>query len=112
MVTVNVVCAGICFDRFAAGVRGRGRAANRSAAAAPDEIASCVTFLADESASFVTGAVLVADGGHGLPETAAALAGSVAGGDPAAGLLHLAGRKCLISAETKCGQVFGDIAEV
>ena len=35
----------------------------------PDEIAACVTFLAHESASFVTGAVLVADGGHGLPET-------------------------------------------
>ncbi|MGI9123483.1 MAG: SDR family oxidoreductase, partial [Mycobacterium sp.] len=37
--------------------------------ATPTEIASCVTFLAHESASFVTGAVLVADGGHGLPET-------------------------------------------
>ena len=35
----------------------------------PAEIASCVTFLAHESASFVTGAVLVADGGHSLPET-------------------------------------------
>ena len=34
----------------------------------PGEIAACVAFLAHETASFVTGAVLVADGGHGLPE--------------------------------------------
>ncbi|WP_280859003.1 MULTISPECIES: SDR family oxidoreductase [unclassified Streptomyces] len=37
--------------------------------ATPDEIAACAMFLAHESASFVTGSVLVADGGHGLPET-------------------------------------------
>ena len=35
----------------------------------PAEIAACVAFLAHESASFVTGALLVADGGHSLPET-------------------------------------------
>jgi 3-oxoacyl-[acyl-carrier protein] reductase len=34
----------------------------------PEEIAACAAFLAHESASFVTGAVLVADGGHNLPE--------------------------------------------
>jgi NAD(P)-dependent dehydrogenase (short-subunit alcohol dehydrogenase family) len=31
--------------------------------ARPEEIASCIRFLASEEASFVTGAVLVADGG-------------------------------------------------
>lgn len=35
----------------------------------PSEIAACVAFLAHETASFVTGAVLVADGGQNLPET-------------------------------------------
>jgi len=35
----------------------------------PAEIAACAAFLAHESASFVTGAILVADGGHNLPET-------------------------------------------
>jgi NAD(P)-dependent dehydrogenase (short-subunit alcohol dehydrogenase family) len=32
-------------------------------AAAPEEIAACIEFLAGPGASFVTGAVLVADGG-------------------------------------------------
>lgn len=69
-VTVNVVAPGYVstgsqleFEAAAAAAGPIGRSGT------PDEIASCVTFLADESASFVTGAVLVADGGHGLPET-------------------------------------------
>ncbi|NBM14509.1 SDR family NAD(P)-dependent oxidoreductase [Streptomyces sp. GC420] len=69
-VTVNVVAPGYVatgsqleFEAAAAAAGPIGRSGT------PDEIASCVLFLAHESASFVTGAVLVADGGHGLPET-------------------------------------------
>ena len=69
-VTVNVVAPGyICtgsqldFEAAAAAAGPIGRSGT------PDEIAACVAFLAHEAASFVTGAVLVADGGHGLPET-------------------------------------------
>jgi len=69
-VTVNVVAPGYVatssqleFEAAAAAAGPIGRSAT------PAEIASCVAFLAHESASFVTGTVLVADGGHGLPET-------------------------------------------
>ena len=69
-ITVNVVAPGYIatgsqleFEAAAAASGPIGRSGT------PAEIASCVTFLAHESASFVTGAVLVADGGHSLPET-------------------------------------------
>ena len=69
-VTVNVVAPGyiatgsqLPFAAAAAAAGPIGRSGS------PDEVAACVGFLAHESASFVTGAVLVADGGHGLPET-------------------------------------------
>ena len=69
-VTVNVVAPGyiatgsqLDFEAGAAGAGPIGRSGT------PAEVAACVTFLAHESASFVTGAVLVADGGHSLPET-------------------------------------------
>ncbi|NEA63987.1 SDR family oxidoreductase [Streptomyces sp. SID12488] len=69
-VTVNVVAPGYVatgsqleFEAAAAAAGPIGRSAT------PDEIAACVMFLAHESASFVTGSALVADGGHGLPET-------------------------------------------
>lgn len=68
-ITVNVVAPGYVatpsqlpfeVDAAAAGPIGR--------SGTPSEIAACVAFLAHESASFVTGAVLVADGGQNLPE--------------------------------------------
>ncbi len=69
-VTVNVVAPGyvatgsqLGFEAAAAAAGPAGRSGT------PAEIAACVLFLAHETASFVTGAVLVADGGHGLPET-------------------------------------------
>lgn len=69
-VTVNVVAPGyvetgsqLQFESAAATAGPIGRSGT------PAEIASCVAFLTHESASFVTGAVLVADGGHSLPET-------------------------------------------
>ncbi|MCW1958974.1 MAG: SDR family oxidoreductase [Mycobacterium sp.] len=69
-VTVNVVAPGyvatgsqLDFEASAAAAGPIGRSGTTA------EIAACVAFLAHESASFVTGAVLVADGGHGLPET-------------------------------------------
>lgn len=69
-VTVNVVAPGyiatgsqLPFEAAAATAGPIGRSGT------PEEIAACVGFLSHESASFVTGAVLVADGGHGLPET-------------------------------------------
>lgn len=69
-VTVNVVAPGyiatgsqLPFEAAAAAAGPIGRSGTA------EEIAACVAFLAHESASFVTGAVLVADGGHGLPET-------------------------------------------
>jgi 3-oxoacyl-[acyl-carrier protein] reductase len=69
-VTVNVVAPGyistgsqLPFEAAAAAAGPIGRSGT------PAEIAACVLFLAHESASFVTGTVVVADGGHGLPET-------------------------------------------
>jgi 3-oxoacyl-[acyl-carrier protein] reductase len=69
-VTVNLVAPGyvatgsqLPFEAAAAAAGPMGRSGT------PTEIAACVLFLAHESASFVTGSVVVADGGHNLPET-------------------------------------------
>jgi 3-oxoacyl-[acyl-carrier protein] reductase len=69
-VTVNVVAPGyvvtgsqLGFEALAAAASPIGRSGT------PDEVAAAVAFLAHESASFVTGATLVVDGGHSVPET-------------------------------------------
>ena len=68
-ITVNVVAPG--YVRTASQLDAEAQAAaggpiGRSGT--PAEIAAAVEFLAHESASFVTGATLVVDGGHSLPE--------------------------------------------
>ena len=69
-VTVNVVAPGYVSTGSQLDFEAAAAAAGPIArSGTPAEIAACVAFLAHESASFVTGAVLVADGGHGLPET-------------------------------------------
>ena len=69
-ITVNVVAPGyvatssqLGFEAEAAARGPMGRSGT------PEEVAAAVLFLAHESASFVTGATLVVDGGHSLPET-------------------------------------------
>ncbi len=68
-ITVNVVAPGyiatgsqLAFEAVAASRSPVGRSGT------PDEVAAAVAFLAHESASFVTGATLVVDGGHSVPE--------------------------------------------
>ncbi|MFN8168168.1 MAG: SDR family NAD(P)-dependent oxidoreductase [Candidatus Nanopelagicales bacterium] len=69
-ITVNVVAPGyvatgsqLPFEASAAAAGPIGRSGT------PAEVAAAVAFLAHESASFVTGATLVVDGGHSVPET-------------------------------------------
>ena len=69
-ITVNVVAPGYVATgsqlTFEVGAADSGPIARSGT---PAEIAAAVLFLAHESASFVTGATLVVDGGHSLPET-------------------------------------------
>ncbi|MGD9622410.1 MAG: SDR family oxidoreductase [Mycolicibacterium sp.] len=69
-ITVNLVAPGFIATPSQLEFEARAAAAGPiKRSGTPAEIASCAAFLAHESASFVTGAVLVADGGHNLPET-------------------------------------------
>jgi 3-oxoacyl-[acyl-carrier protein] reductase len=45
-----------------------GRATPAGRPGTPDEVAACALFLASEEASYVTGAMLVVDGGNTLQE--------------------------------------------
>jgi 3-oxoacyl-[acyl-carrier protein] reductase len=68
-VTANVVAPGFIATPSQFEFEARAAAAGPiKRSGTPEEIAACAAFLAHESASFVTGAVLVADGGHNLPE--------------------------------------------
>ena len=67
-VTVNVVAPGYIASGSQLEFEAAAAAAGPIGHGTPDEIASCVLFFAHESTAFVTGAVLVADGGHSLPE--------------------------------------------
>jgi 3-oxoacyl-[acyl-carrier protein] reductase len=68
-VTVNVVAPGYISTDSQLPFEAAAAAGPIGRSGTPAEIAACVLFLAHESASFVTGTVVVADGGHGLPET-------------------------------------------
>ncbi len=69
-IRVNVVCPGFMKDTaMTAGIPEEHLAPYRKANllqrfAAPREVANCILFLASDESSFVTGAVLVADGGY------------------------------------------------
>jgi 3-oxoacyl-[acyl-carrier protein] reductase len=68
-ITVNVVAPG--YVRTASQLPAEEAAARSGPmgrSGTPAEIAAAVEFLAHESASFVTGATLVVDGGHSVPE--------------------------------------------
>jgi len=68
-ITVNVVAPGLIATPSQFDSEARAAAAGPiQRSGTPAEIAACAAFLAHESASFVTGAVLVADGGQNLPE--------------------------------------------
>ena len=69
-ITVNLVAPGLIATPSQFDSEARSAAAGPAQrSGTPAEIAACAAFLASESASFVTGAVLVADGGHNLPES-------------------------------------------
>jgi 3-oxoacyl-[acyl-carrier protein] reductase len=68
-VTVNAVCPGwIATGSQLQHEETAGRLTPLGRSGTPDEVAAAVRFLADPSASYITGQTLVVDGGNSLPE--------------------------------------------
>jgi 3-oxoacyl-[acyl-carrier protein] reductase len=68
-ITVNAVAPGwIATGSQSVGERAAGLRTPMGRSGTPDEVAAAIRFLTDPSASYLTGQLLVVDGGNSLPE--------------------------------------------